>query len=350
MRPSTLTAVLPHPRYVDATAVPAHVSAHPWDEAAARWRLARLRDVLPVQIPADAAFSGGASNDVWITAGVVLRVCWRGDRGRLLRDAALVSALPDGIPHAPVIDSGRVDGVSWVLAERVPGRPLDIATRDLPTPAVRELYAEMAHMLRSLHDWSPPAEIRSMLSERPEMVAGDLLSVWASDLMPMPVDRALTMIELARSVPFVDPSLLEATRARIEELSPSDPFADPAESTSVVHTDATPGNVLVHNGKIRALIDFEWARWAPRDSELTSLMRVVQPGSCHDVPILRWLEEDYPALFAHPDLDNRLWLSEIVYVLHGVIWWPPDQPEQTLLPKHHLHTLRRLVQAPWPRR
>lgn len=37
-------------------------------------------------------------------------------------------------------------------------------------------------------------------------------------------------------------------------------------------------------------------------------------------------------------------------LLHGVIWWPPDQPESTLVPEHHVHTLRRLVQAPWPRR
>jgi len=346
----TLIGVLPGPAYVDATPVPADVSPDPWDAAAARWRLDRLRDVLPVSVPADAAFSGGASNDVWITSDVVLRVCWRGDRDRLLRDAALVSALPADIPHAPVLDSGRTDDLSWMLAERVQGRPLDIVAAELPRPAVRDLYAEMAHILRSLHSWAPPEQIRTLLRDRPAMVPGDLLSVWATDLMPLPVDRALTMIELARSVPYVDPLLLDATRARIEELAPSDPFADPAESTSVVHTDATPGNLLVHNGKIHALLDFEWVRWGPRDHELVSLVRMVQPGSWPQLPVLRWLEEDYPALFAHPDLDNRLWLSEIVYILHGVIWWPPDQPESTLVPEHHLHTLRRLVQAPWPRR
>jgi aminoglycoside phosphotransferase (APT) family kinase protein len=346
--------VLRGPAYVDATPVPPDVSSEPWDAAAAAWRLDRLRDILPVAVPADAVFGGGASNDVWITGDVVLRVCWRGDRDRFLRDAGVVSALPAAVPHAAVIDSGRTDDLSWMLAERVPGRRLDVVAAQLPRTAARELYAEMAHILRSLHDWTPPAEIRTLLSERPAMVAGELLSVWATDLMPLPVDRALTMIDLARSVPHVDPMLLDATRARIEDLAPFDPFADPAESTSVVHTDATPGNILVHNGKVRALLDFEWVRWGPRDHELVSLVRAGQPadqpGNGPDVPVLRWLEEDYPALFEHPDLDNRLWLSEIVYILHGVIWWPPDQPEATLVPEHHLHTLRRLVEAPWPRR
>ena len=65
--------------------------------------------------------------------------------------------------------------------------------------------------------------------------------------------------------------------------------------------------------------------------------------------MLTWLAEDYPRLFDHPHLDERLWLSELVYILHGVIWWPPDQPEASLTPEHHVHTLRRLVDAPWPR-
>jgi len=321
--------VLPGPAYVDATPVPADVSAEPWDAAAARWRLDRLRDALPMAVPADAAFSGGASNDVWITGDVVLRVCWRGDRGRLLRDAAVVSALPAAVPHAPVLDSGRTNDLSWMLAERVSGRPLDVVAAELPRA---------------------PAQLQTSLHERLAMDPGDPLSVWASDLMPLPVDRALSMIDLACSIPFVDPALLDATRARLEELAPFDPFADPAESSSVVHTDATPGNILVHNGKIRALLDFEWVRWGPCDHELVSLVRMVQHGSGPGFSFLRWLEEDYPALFEHPDLDDRLWPSEIAHILHGVIWWPPDQPEATLDPEHHLHALRRLVEAPWPRR
>ena len=345
----TLMRVFPGPRYVDATPVPADVSADPWDPAAARWRLDRLRDVLPIALPAGTPFSGGESNDVWIAGDSVLRVCWRGDRDRLLREAAVLAALPESVPHAPVIGAGATEDVSWMLAERVPGRSLRAITEAVPQPQVRKLYAQLADILRSLHAWSPPEEIRTSLRERPATVPGNLLSVWATDLMPLPVERALTMTELARSVPYLDPVLLNATRARIEELASSDPFADPGESTSVVHTDAAPGNVLVRNGEISALLDFEWVRWGPPDHELVTLVRMSLPGLGPDVPILRWLEEDYPELFAHPDLDNRLWLSEIVYMLHGVIWWPPDHPESTLVPEHHVHTLRRLVQAPWPR-
>jgi len=344
--------------YVDATPVPPAVSPYPWDVAAARWRLERLRADLPVRVPADAAFRGGNSNDVWMFDDLVVRVrvCWRGDRDRLLREAAVLGALPPGVPHAPLVDVGRTDDVSWTVTGLVTGSPLDVVADRLPITAARGLYADMAGVLQELHSWRPPASLRSLVTDRPGMRSDDQLSIWASDLMPLPVSRALTMIDLAAGLRYVDPALVKDTRQRIVELATADPFADPQASTSVVHADATPGNFLVHNGKISALLDFEWVRWAPPDHELVSLVRMAQPQTgpvgrtMPRLPILAWLAEDYPGLFTHPDLDRRLWLSEIVYVLHGVIWWPPDQPESTLTPAHHVHTLRRLVESPWPYR
>lgn len=343
--------------YVDATPLPPDLALEPWDDAAARWRLDRLRDALPVRIPADAVFSTGASNDVWIFGETVLRVCWRGDRDRLLREAALTAVLPPGVPHATVLGSGRTDDVGWTLSEFIPGTPMDQVVERSSVGDARELFGRYAEILATLNDWAPPAEISALMDDRPSIRSDDLLSTWASDLMPFPLERALTMIDLAREVPHLDPALLDATRDRLVELAPFDPFAaGDTTPRSVVHADATPGNLLVRDGRIVALLDFEWARWAPRDHELPSIVRMVQPEPAHtprnplrDLPVLTWLAEDYPRLFDHPHLDERLWLSELVYILHGVIWWPPDQPEASLTPEHHVHTLRRLVDAPWPR-
>ena len=227
--------------YVDATPLPPDLALEPWDDAAARWRLDRLRDALPVRIPADAVFSTGASNDVWIFGETVLRVCWRGDRDRLLREAALTAVLPPGVPHATVLGSGRTDDVGWTLSEFIPGTPMDQVVERSPVGDARELFGRYAEILATLNDWAPPAETSALMDDRPSIRADDLLSTWASDLMPFPLERALTMIDLAREVPHLDPSLLDATRDRLVELAPFDPFAaGDTTPRSIVHARRDP--------------------------------------------------------------------------------------------------------------
>lgn len=66
-------------------------------------------------------------------------------------------------------------------------------------------------------------------------------------------------------------------------------------------------------------------------------------------PLLAWLAEDYPGLFADPDLERRLWRYAIAYTLSHIVYWPPDRAETDGLDvSHPLHTLRRLVDAPLP--
>jgi hygromycin-B 7''-O-kinase len=297
--------------------------AEPWSVAAARRRLRQL----PLDVPSGAEFVGGASNDVWRFSDVVLRVCWRADRGRLLREARLLEALPPEIPHAPVVGSGRTEDLSWMLSRHVPGTPLE--------PADRAGWGQLAAILRELHAWTPPPALF------PPPPAGDAMAIWAAELVPLPAQRALALVELAKALPHVDPALIDAAAERIRGLD----FVDDGPQV-VVHGDAVPGNVLVHDGRITALLDFEWTRPASRDLELVSLVRAAQSL---DAPILRWLEDDYPELFAAPDLDRRLWLYELVYILRGIVWWPPDAPESRLTPEHHVHTLRRLLDGPFSR-
>jgi hypothetical protein len=66
-------------------------------------------------------------------------------------------------------------------------------------------------------------------------------------------------------------------------------------------------------------------------------------------PIMRWLQEDYPSLFGAAGLDRRLWLYELGYCLHALIWWPPDGPERGLVANHPVRALRHLLDAPMPR-
>lgn len=146
----------------------------------------------------------------------------------------------------------------------------------------------------------------------------------------------------------MDHGVLDAVDARLRDLG------DLAEGGDVLlHGDFYLGNILVHDGQVSALIDFEFARTGPPDLELISVIRALDMETRLGVPrppLLTWLAQDYPGLFGAPDLDKRLWAYAIAYTIRHVIFWPPDRPEAGGLdPAHPLHTLRRLADAPLPR-
>jgi aminoglycoside phosphotransferase (APT) family kinase protein len=321
---------------------------------AGRVRLDRLAPYLPVKVPPEAVNISGNSNDVWIIGDGVLRVCWRADRDRLLREAALLDALPVGIAHTPVIDVGRSDDASWLLLGRVPGTPLNQVMLDLPKPVQRDVFRQATRLLADLHAWVPPASLRELLIERPAIDPAVELSVWAADLIPLPAWRVDAVANLAKRLPFVDPDLIDAVVACIESLAEADPLVDSKSESVVLHSDFGPFNLLVKDGRITALLDFEWARIGPPDLDLALPCFLAQFEDLwgqgpETLPFLQWLEEDYPGLFAAPDLDRRLWLYGLCLGLRTVVWWPPAGPEPTLESDHPLHMLRRLVAGPIPR-
>ena len=66
-------------------------------------------------------------------------------------------------------------------------------------------------------------------------------------------------------------------------------------------------------------------------------------------PVMAWMRQVYPSLFAHPHLEQRLWLYAVAFALQTVLFWPPDEPEGgNLHPAHPLRVLRRLVDGPPP--
>ena len=98
------------------------------------------------------------------------------------------------------------------------------------------------------------------------------------------------------SLRWVDPALIRAVESRLVMLSEFDPWASD-EPRVVVHGDAQPTNLIVDEGRIVALLDYEWCRRAPRDTELAIWIHILRvtglasPGR-EIPPVLGWLRED----------------------------------------------------------
>jgi aminoglycoside phosphotransferase (APT) family kinase protein len=321
----------------------------PWSEANARRRLAGLAPSLPIRIEAP-QFLPSYSNDAWRIGEAVLRVCWRGDPRRFVKEAALAAALPREVGYPELLAAGEADGMTWTLTRRVEGVTLDGVWLDPDAGRVQAVLDDYVEKLRVLHAWRPSGEAAALLRAHADAPAETVEAVLGRDVVPLPMARSALLAAPAKALPHVDPAVVDAAWARMLELSALDPFAGPA-SESVAHCDATYPNILVDGARVSALLDFEWARLAPPWIELTAWTRLLEDLREEGVrppPVLERLEASYPALFDIPRLSERLWLSELAYTLRHIVFWPPDAPEDALARDHPLHRLRRLIDAPIP--
>lgn len=135
-------------------------------------RLAAVRPDVPVSL-AGAVLVESWSNDTWVTGQSVLRVCWRGDRGRLLREQALLAALPGAVPHAEVLGAGQAGDLTWMAMRRVAGERLDLVWPRLADGQRRAALRRLGAVLAALHRWAPPPAVRAMHQPgRPDIEMG----------------------------------------------------------------------------------------------------------------------------------------------------------------------------------
>jgi hypothetical protein len=265
---------------------------------------------------------------------LVLRVCWRGDTSRLLKDAAVAEALPKALHHPKVVAVGDQREVTWVLTERIDGHNLGSHWASMSRSDRRAAIHRGAEALQVLHDWVPPAAIRSRLTADSPSPASDAQTIVESCINPLPLSVTQVLIDGLERREGVDPSLVTGLRDSLRALSRHDPF-DSEDARVVVHGDLSIANVLWPDRDDISVLDFEWARWGSRDMDLPSFSDIPGPDVAE---AFRWIYVGYPVLFAYPQLTERLWLYEIIFAVRGLLaWWP--SPRQ-------LERLRRLVVEP----
>jgi aminoglycoside phosphotransferase (APT) family kinase protein len=319
--------------------------SEPWNPVSATARLERICSQLPVD-PGRAEFVGSNNNDVWRIGDLYLRVAWRGDRTRLAREAAVMEAVAGLVPVPETVAFGGDSALSWSISRAASGRPIAELCEPPFPDELRCAMTELASVLRELHSWAPPPDTLHLLTFRAGQDPSNPMAIIGADTVPLPIPRALALVEPLKSLDHVDPAVVDAAVERITDLKDVDLL--PAHH--IIHGDIYLGNVLVQDGRVSALLDFEFARLGPADLELISIVRAMDAERRLGIPrppLLEWLREDYPELFAVPDLDRRLWLYALAYTLRHILFWPPDRPEHAGLDlTHPVHTLRRLIDGP----
>jgi aminoglycoside phosphotransferase (APT) family kinase protein len=281
------------------------------------------------------------SNEVWFVGDHVLRVAADSREGRLAIEADVVRLLPDAVPHARVVAHGRAALGEWLLMRRVPGRSLSDWWPALGPDHRREAVRQLAAALRALHAVRPSIEL--------------LANTHGDTPHPLPAARILELLAEARTLPGVRPAVLDAVERLVEKVGPS---FDPREAVGgLVHGDVHFDNIFWDGERITALLDLEWVRPGPPDLDLDILLQYCEAPevstqavdrfavSAADLaPVRVWLREDYPELFSHPHLDDRLLLYRLGYDVRALLRDPPT-PEMINLALHPYNRLRRAAAA-----
>ena len=288
------------------------------------------------------------SNDTWYvrsaSAGdVVLRVCWIGDRERLLREAAVGRALPADVGYPEVLASGAltVDGepITWMTCRRLSGTTCDGlagAGRQQRERALRDVDGP----LRTLHRRRPAPDVAARLGPPPPST--DPQTIIGTTIVPLPLDRVRQLVAPAADhAPEHRTVIAEAWGWLIDHADLLPVLDDPAGA--VTHGDLHLDNIWWDGERVTGLLDLEWVRWGPAWLDLVSVRDNALAGDEFSEPhqrLLDTLRAEVPGLEA-PDLVRRLTVVELAFQLRQILVWPAPGPDPAI--DHPVRLLRRLL-------
>lgn len=280
------------------------------------------------------------SNEVFLAGDHVIRINRESSNAaRLLREAELCLALPRLAWTPEIVEYGRQDGTAFLIVRRKRGRTLARWWPDMRRSQRREAVEQLAACLRAIHSTAVPDGL-DPITETPQ-----LLGSAGKPALPL-----LHGLQRLRYVANIDRSLIDELESKVHSLASS---VELYLETGLIHGDLSLENVLWDGSSITAILDFEWARGAPRELDLDVLCRFLALPDLH-VPeasrgrigsgdyrdLIGWLAQSYPELFSPAELDRRLALFAIAYEVRAVLANPPNGPADRLPPAH---PYRRLI-------
>lgn len=281
----------------------------------------------------------------------VLRICYRGDVGRLLRETAIGDHLPPEVGYPEVLGAGETFvgrwRLTWSLTRQLRGSTLMDAWPGLSGEERRRAAHSTSDALRALHGWRPAREVIAALEwPLPDTLTTSELVIGAS-LHPLPMERARLLFAALATRSDVDRALVDAARDATERLGHLAPDLDDPAPGQLIHGDLHLSNIWWSDRGKAGLIDLEWVRFAPPWVDLARLQENADAdlaeGNTAHVDFMHWLEEDYPRLFAVDRLADRIRLCCLVFQVRQALIWSPLPSNPAIQPDHPLRMLERLV-------
>jgi len=280
-------------------------------------------------------------NEIFLTDRYVVRVN-RSFNQRLRRESELYRFLPCGDWTPKLVATGGELGADYLIVQRSPGVPLAHAWPQMSWAQRRRAIGQLAGLLHQIHQVpTPPPDAIPSLAAAPHLLDG---------ATQPPSQRLVDAINQLSKAEHVDQGV---TRAALDMIAESGFAIDNYSTSHLIHGDVTFENVLWDGGSISAIVDFEWARGAPADLDLDVVLRCCALPKAHIDPELSqtvavedfaavpsWLANDYPELFSHPHLVDRLKMYSLAFDTAHAISTPVPQHRHSV---SSLHPYNRLV-------
>lgn len=269
--------------------------------------------------------AAGVANRVLLSPTHVLRL----NEGRFADafafEAAVLDRLPAAVPHPRMVGHGqRGTGGEYLLLTRLPGRVLVEEIAAVPPRELRPLLTDLGRVVAELHRMPVEPWMRS------SWVADALAGKW-ENAYHAPPHAFAELVSAARLVRPDAAHVLDDVHAFLAERATGvSACFDETEPGVFCHTDLHPGNVIVSDGAVTGLIDFEGSRVAVADTELDMLVRTLRLSKAGgDEPaqgraaLLAAFIKGYPAIAGHPRLVDRLLTYDALWQLVQCHHWRP---------------------------
>jgi Phosphotransferase enzyme family len=215
--------------------------------------------------PGPMAMVGSSSHDVFVSSEVVVKIIDAQEHSRLDREVVLAPHLPLGLT-SPLLASGDFRlgdrDVRFACYLRMPGVSPGMGLPGVDTVTACTLAEEALERLDGMHGWIPMGRIEQTLKE-PLDHGGFVGQV---DLF-----AALECLKERDRLNIVGSHLLDGL-AGIAARAPLRAMA-----SIPVHADCHWGNWLASDGRVTALLDFEWARYGEPVDDWFFLIRFSGP-------------------------------------------------------------------------
>ncbi|EMD31209.1 hypothetical protein CERSUDRAFT_60327, partial [Gelatoporia subvermispora B] len=189
------------------------------------------------------------------------------ERTREQEGLAMVAAHAIGVPVPRFISYGRrTSRCSWgsILMTRIPGQPLSQVFSSLSPAELDTVKSELATYLSRMRSYHNPWATRICGVD-----GGDFYGarVPSGHLPACDDEKAFyeALLRFAFNVNGESGERLYASAKRMLSLMP--------HAIVFTHGDLWHHNIMIHNGHISGIIDWEWSGWFPEYWEFTSIMR-----------------------------------------------------------------------------